>query len=189
MKKYICLLGLMTLVSFSSRLSAQSQEEMKAYTSYMTPGPVQQMMAKSAGAWTGAVTTWMQEGAAPTNSILESTNEMILGGRYLQTTHKGTMMGSPFEGIGTMGYDNAKKVYVSSWVDNMGTGILYMEGSYDDATKTMTLNGKSTDPLTGKDIPTREVMKFVDDTHQVFELYFTQKGKESKWMEIKYTKK
>jgi Protein of unknown function (DUF1579) len=189
MKKYVSLFGLLAGILISSNLSAQSQEEMKAFMDYMTPGPIQQMMAKSAGAWTGIVTMWMQPGASPTNSNLETTNEMILGGRYLKGTHKGTMMGMPFEGIGTTGYDNSKKIFVSSWIDNTGTGILYMEGSWDATTKSINLSGKSTDPLTGKDIPTREVWKFVDDTHQELEMFFTEKGKEFKGMEIMFTKK
>jgi len=189
MKKFANLFSLFTGILISVNLTAQTQEEMKAFTNYITPGPIQQMMAKSAGDWTGTVTMWMQPGAPPTTSTLETTNEMVLGGRYLKGTHKGTMMGMPFEGIGTTGYDNSKKIFVNSWIDNMGTGILYMEGSWDDATKSINLNGKSTDPLTGKDIPTREVWKFVDDTHQELEMYFTEKGKEFKGMEIKFTKK
>jgi hypothetical protein len=120
---------------------------------------------------------------------METTNEMILGGRYLQGTHKGTMMGMPFEGIGTNGYDNSKKIFVSSWVDNMGTGMIYMEGTWDAATNSVTLVGKTTDPLTKKDIPTREIWKFVDDNHQELEMYFMENGKEFKGMEIKYVRK
>jgi hypothetical protein len=188
MKKINLLLILLTGL-ISGNLSAQSQEDMKAFMNYMTPGPVQQMMAKSAGAWSAAVTMWMQPGAPPTTATMETNNEMILGGRYLQGMHKGTMMGMPFEGMGITGYDNAKKIFVSSWVDNMGTGIIYMEGTWDENTKSVTLTGKSTDPVTGKDIPTREVWKFIDDMHQQLEMYFTQKGQEFKGMEIAYTKK
>ena len=189
MKKIYLFLILLAGILNSNNLSAQSQEDMKAFMNYMTPGPTQQMMAKSAGAWSAAVTMWMQPGAAPTTATMETNNEMILGGRYLQGMHKGSMMGMPFEGIGITGYDNAKKIFVSSWVDNMGTGIIYMEGNWDENAKTINLTGKSTDPLTGKDIPTREVWKFVDDTHQVLEMYFTLKGEEYKGMEIAYTKK
>jgi hypothetical protein len=189
MKKINIFFILLAGILNSANLSAQSQEDMKAFMNYMSPGAIQQMLAKSVGAWNGTVTMWMQPGAAPTTSTLETNNEMILGGRYLQELNKGTMMGMPFEGIGTTGYDNARKIFVSSWVDNMGTGILYMEGSWDENTKSITMNGKSTDPVTGKDIPTREVWKFVDDTHQTLELYFTEKGQEFKGMEIAYTKK
>ncbi len=42
-----------------------------------------------------------------------------------------------FEGMSLMGYDNAKKVFMSSWVDNMGSGIMQMEGTWDPNTKTI----------------------------------------------------
>jgi hypothetical protein len=189
MKKINLLFILLAGILNTAHLSAQSQEDMKAFMNYMTPGPIQQMMAKSVGAWTGTVTMWMQPGAPPTTSTMETNNEMILGGRYLQGLNKGSMMGMPFEGIGITGYDNARKIFVSSWVDNMGTGIIYMEGNWDENAKTINMSGKSTDPITGKDIPTREVWKFVDDTHQVLEMYFTEKGQEFKGMEIAYSKK
>ena len=51
-----------------------------------------------------------------------------LGGRYVIGKFAGTMMGQPFEGMSTMGYDNAKKMFTSTWVDNMGTGIVHYDG-------------------------------------------------------------
>jgi hypothetical protein len=43
-----------------------------------------------------------------------------------------------FKGMGMDGYDNVKQKFVSSWGDNMGTGIILLEGDYDPATKTFT---------------------------------------------------
>ncbi len=34
----------------------------------------------------------------------------------------------------------------------MGTGIMYMVGEWDEATKTVNFKGKQTDPMTGEDI-------------------------------------
>ena len=36
-----------------------------------------------------------------------------------------------------------KKKFVGSWVDNMGTGIMFSEGTYDPATKTFTYTSES----------------------------------------------
>lgn len=123
----------------------------------------------------------------PSKAVME--NRMVLGGRYQQSSFKGTMNGMPFEGMGTTGYDNAKKMFVSTWVDNMGTGVITMEGNYDQGSKTLNLKGKCTDPSTGKDCDMREVMTMVDDKHTNFEMYMTMGGKEQKVMEAKYTKK
>ena len=161
----------------------------KAWQTYMTPGDVHKMLAKSDGEWTGDVSMWMAPGAPPEKSTATVINKMILGGRYQQNTYTGKMMNMPFEGTGTVGYDNAKKMFVSTWVDNMGTGIIYMEGPWDDATKTVNMKGKQTDPLTGKETGIRETFKIVDDNNQVMEMFSTMNGSEFKTMEIKLKRK
>ncbi|MDB5246227.1 MAG: hypothetical protein JWQ40_621 [Segetibacter sp.] len=44
---------------------------------------------------------------------------MIIGGRYQESLHPGTFSVMPLEGKSIVGYDNAKKVFVSSWIENM----------------------------------------------------------------------
>jgi len=168
---------------------SQSTDDMKAMMAAATPGETHKMLARSAGNWTATVTMWMQPGAPPTTSTANATNEVIMGGRYLRQKATGTVMGMPFQGEGVTGYDNVKKQFVNSWIDNMGTGIMTMTGTYDEATKSITYTGSMADPMTGKDSPFREVWKFTDDNHQVMEMYYPMEGKEFKAMEISYTRK
>ena len=168
---------------------AQSQDDMKAMQAYMAPGPIHQMLAKSTGTLTAAITMWMTPGGAPANMTGETKSEMILGGRYLKSTNTGNMMGMPFEGVSITGYDNAKKIFVNSWIDNMGTGMMYLEGSWDDQNKSISFKGKVVDPATGNDLPVREIVKFPDDNSQIMEMYMTANGNEFKTMEIKFTRK
>lgn len=56
-------------------------------------------------------------------------------------------------------------------------------------TKTINFVGNSIDPMTGKDMKVRETFKIVDKNTQVMEMFMTQDGKESKSMEIKFTRK
>ena len=108
-----------------------------------------------------------------------------MGGRYLQTKYNGTMMGMPFEGRGTDGYDNIGKQYVSSWVDTMGTGVMYQTGSCDDAGKICTYSGEVWDPMSGKKTMTKSVVTWVDDSTFKNEMYGpAPDGKEMKTMEI-----
>jgi len=188
MKKTFSLL-LLAVASFSYiPLLAQTAEE-QAWMTYMTPGAVHQMMAKSAGDWTGKATFWMQPGAPPTTADVAAKQEMILGGRYLKSVNTGNMMGMPFEGVGITAYDNAKKVFIESWIDNMGTCIMTLEGKWDDQTKSITFTGKTVDPTTGKDMPVKQVVKFVDDNNQVIQMFQQANGKEFKSMEIISTRK
>ena len=155
-----------------------------------TPGPEQAMLAKDNGNWKAEVTMWMKPGAAPMTSKGTLSNKMILGGRYQQTSYKGEMMGAPFEGTGTTAYDKARKVWVSTWVDNMGTGIMNMEGTYDAASRTMTFTGKMLCPANGKWCEMKQVMKKLDDNTEVMEMYGPdmQTGKSYKNMEMKMTR-
>jgi len=99
------------------------------------------------------------------------------------------MMGMPFEGRSLVGYDNLRKVFQSTWVDNMGTGIMVMEGKYNESTKTINFKGTMVDAMTGKMENVRESFKIIDDKTQMMEMWMTKDGKEFKNMEIKFMKK
>jgi Protein of unknown function (DUF1579) len=161
----------------------------KKYMEYMTPGDMHKMLASSVGTWTAEYTMWEKENGPAQKSTGTCENKMILGGRYLQSTNKSVMMGMPFEGIGTLAYDNGTKKFINTWMDNMGTGVMIMEGNYDTTTHTMSLKGTWDDPIKGK-MDVREVCKFPDGKHQEMEMWGNVAGgKEYKWMEMKMVKK
>ncbi|MBA3680901.1 MAG: DUF1579 domain-containing protein [Bacteroidetes bacterium] len=156
----------------------------------MTPGEKHQWLTEQNGKWKGETTSWMAPDAPATPATeITAESKMILGGRYQESVYKGKMMGMDFEGRSLMAYDNAKKIFITTWVDNMGTGVVYMEGPYDENTRTITLKGKMTNPATGKDTEMRQVYKMIDDKNQIMEMYCKQNGKEFKNMEIKLAKK
>jgi hypothetical protein len=156
---------------------------------YGTPGDVQKMMAKWDGNWDGEVKMWMDPAAPPAVMNVKMVNKMVMNGLYQQSNSTGSFGGMPFNGLSTTGYDNHRKMFVSTWIDNMGSGIVYMEGAWDDATKAMNLKGKMTDPMSKQQVDIREVMKIVDDNTQVMEQYITHDGKETKSMEITFKRK
>jgi uncharacterized protein DUF1579 len=86
------------------------------------------------------------------------------------------------------GYDNAKKKFVASWIDNMGTGIMNSEGTYDPATKTLTYYAEY-EPMPGMKTKMRQLVKFTDKDHHTMEFLEDRGGKEVKTMEIVYTRK
>lgn len=51
------------------------------------------------------------------------------------------------------------------------------------------MNGKQTDPMTGKEMMTRETMKFTDANNHYMEMFDTHAGKEMKTMTIKFTRR
>ncbi len=163
---------------------------MKNWMAYMTPGEVHKMMASWNGTWNGDITMWQTPGAPAQKSKGTTINKMMLGGRYQVSNHTGNMMGMPFEGMGTLAYDNDKKIFISTWIDNMGTGLMKMEGPWDETSKTITLTGTGVDPTTGKDMAEKETFKIIDEKTQLMEMYGPgPDGKEFKMMEIKFTRK
>ncbi len=191
MKTIITALAVLICVSITTQTSfSQTAEEMKKWTEYMTPGECHKKMADCKGTWKAKGQFWMDPKAEPTAFEGSATAEMILGGRYLMMKHSGMMFGMPFEGISIEGYDNATKMFNSAWVDNMGTGIMYMTGKLDDATKTISYTGQMCDPMTGKMCDVRQTAKMNDDGTMSMEMYGPDKvtGKEFKTMQITMTR-
>src|ERR1041384_25442 len=157
------------------------------------------LLASLDGNWDYTIKFWMNPdpNAKPQESKGTATRKTIMGGRYCTMDVSGDMQMPgpdgkmktvPFKGMGLEGYDNVKKKFVASWIDNMGTGIEFSEGTYDPATKTFTYRMEM-EPVPGMKTKVRELVKLVDDNHMNLEWYETQGGKEKKTMEINYTKK
>jgi hypothetical protein len=159
--------------------------EMEAMMKAATPGEQQKKLSRFAGDWTFTNTFWMAPGQPPVTSTGTMHGVMLMNGRYVEHTWKGNMMGMPFEGRGTDAYDNVGKQYVSSWVDNMGTGIMHSTGTCDDAVKVCTYMAEMWDPMSGKKTSSRSVITWIDDNNFKNEMYGPgPDGKEAKMMEI-----
>ena len=150
------------------------------------------------GTWTYTVKMWMGDpNAKPQESKGTAVRKSMMDGRYFVMDVTGKMQmpgadGKPkdvtFKGMGIEGYDNVKKKFVGSWVDNMGTGIMMSEGTYDPATKALTYTGEE-EMVPGMKQKVREVVKLVDKDHMALEWYEDRGGREAKTMEINYTRK
>jgi len=171
--------------------SAAQAEMMKAWMDFATPGPEHAWMAKQAGTWVAdSVLQWMDPSQPPTVSKATDVVTMAINGLYQMTDFSSTMMGQPMQGHGIMGFDKMKKKFVLSWIDNMGSGIVRMEGSYDEATKTLSMAGKQSDPGMKAETDIRQELKFHDDNSYTMSMYGTgHDGKEAKFMEGTFKRK
>jgi hypothetical protein len=189
MKKLLSLFVILFLAGVSSTYSQDmTNEEMQKWMAAMTPGSQHQQLAQGVGTWNMKTTMWMAPDTPPMTSTGTSVNTMILGGRFLQSNVASSMMGMPFEGISIAGYDNASQKYVNTWIDNMGTGVMYTTGTMGSDGK-LTMTGTITDPMTGLPCNIREVMIFNADGSMTMEMYGPDKaGNEFKMMVVEYTK-
>ncbi len=164
---------------------AMPPEQMEAMMKAMSPGEQHKALARMVGNWTFVNKAWMDPAQPPAESSGTMHAELLMGGRYVEHTWKGDMMGMPFEGRGTDGYDNVAKQYVSSWVDNMGTGIMHQTGTCDAGQKTCTFTGDVWDPVSGQKIGMRSVISWLDENSFRNEMFVKDpSGREVKMMEI-----
>lgn len=178
----ICLM--MCFVAFS-----QTEEEMKAWEAYMTPSETHKWLATLDGEWDADITMWMDPSQPPIKSKGTTTNKMIMDGRYQHSEHIGEFNGMPFQGQNLVAYDNAKKKFISTWIDTMGTGVMILEGTYDDKTKTMKLSGTMVDPVSGSDLNVKEVVTYTSEDSHKFEMFIVMGDTEMKSMEIIYNRR
>ncbi len=155
-----------------------------------TPGEGHKKIDTMAGTWTMKQLMWMKPGEKPAESGGTSEFRWVLGGRFMEQKAEGTFMNMPFSGLGYTGYDNYKKKYVSTWMDNFGTAVLQTTGSFDAAGKVLSMSGKMDDFTTGKVVTVREKTTLVSKDEILFEMYGpAPDGKEYRMLEIRYLRK
>jgi hypothetical protein len=174
------------------------QEMMKQMMDMSKLNENHKMLSEMNGNWNYTIKMWMNPdpNAKPQESKGTASRKSIMGGRYftMDVTGKlqmpgqdGKMKDMQFKGMAVEGYDNVKKKFVSSWIDNMGTGIQYSDGTYDPASNTFTFTSEI-EMMPGMKTPVREVLKMTDKDHMMLEWYENRGGQEKKTMEIAYTR-
>src|SRR6266404_8672624 len=142
------------------------QEMMKQMIEMSKLNENHKLLASMDGNWNYAIKFWMNPdpNAPPQQSKGSATRKSTMGGRYsvMDVSGKmqmpgqdGKMKDMQFKGMGIEGYDNVKQKFVGSWIDNMGTGIQFSEGTYDPATKTFTYTSEI-EMMPGMKTPVRE---------------------------------
>ena len=181
----------------TSTSTAPSADEMKQMMEMAKLNDNHKLLASTAGTWSYTVKMWMDPKGKPTESTGTATRKSIMDGRYVSGEYSGKfkmpgadgkMTEMNFIGMSMDGYDNVKKKFVSGWVDNMGTGIMTMDGTYDAATKTFTYTGEY-EMMPGMKEKVRQLIKMTDASHMTMEYYEDRGQGEAKTMEINYTKK
>ncbi len=172
-------------------MSEQDQKDMQCMMEAATPGEMHKWLAKGVGTWTGKNKMWMKEGAPPIESECTDTVTAIMDGRFIKCEFGGDMMGMPFKGGSVTGYDNTSKKFQSTWIDNMGTGMMIGTGELSSDQKTLTWKFEYTCPIAKKVVVMRQIEKHTSDNAFTLEMWGPDPhtGKEFKCMEIAFTRK
>jgi Protein of unknown function (DUF1579) len=169
--------------------AAEQKAAMDAMMRAATPGAEHKTLDFMVGTWDTKVKFWPEAGGQPMESAGTSVNEWVLGGRWVQQKFEGSMMGMPFHGIGYSGYDNIRKTYVGTWMDNMSTQIMTSSGT-GGAGNNWSFTATGVDPVSGEPSIMEEKVRIIDKDNHVFEMWGPDMdGRIYKMMEITYSRK
>jgi hypothetical protein len=166
--------------------------DMQACIAAGTPGANHERLTKDAGTWLGKNTMWMGPGTEAVKSDSTTTITPMLDGRFVKLEMAGEMPGmGPYLGFAISGYDNVSKKFVSTWIDNHGTGLATGEGELSKDGKTLTWNYTFNCPITNKPAVLRQIETVTGPATKTLEMFGAdpKTGKEYKMMVVELTKK
>lgn len=173
------------------KMSPEEQKMMEMMMKLGTPGEHHKNLAQLEGKWNAVMKMrWSAESPwDESKGVIDY--RMVLGGRWLHMMYKGESGGQPFEGAGSIGYDNGMKKYVSSWMDSMSTSCMMTYGDCDASHKVITFHGEMPDPSQdNKMTKYRTVLTMVDKDKHTYQMYCPNKDGKGEYlcMEITYTR-
>jgi hypothetical protein len=172
----IRLLASLTLVA---SLTAQTLQPTKQH----------RKLAEQAGVWNAEVVYLDFNTGKPATSKGTSIRKQPLGALWLVDSFQANMMGVPFKGMGTTGYDPIKKKMVGTWIDSMTPSLMVIEGNWDEAGKVLTMSGIGPGE-DGEPVKTTLVTTVHSVDEHVFEMFTeTPDGEDMKMMTITYTRR
>ncbi|HMS16117.1 MAG TPA: DUF1579 domain-containing protein [Planctomycetota bacterium] len=168
----ICL-SLLGACSSSDRANTEGILELQDGGTFTipTPGPEHAWLATRAGHWSIASKWRMAPDAPWVEWAAEEWAEVVAGGFWVVSKQLGTFNLIPFEGRSTNGYDQVRKIYVGSWVDNFGSSLTTFEGHRDPVSGDLITWSDMMDPGLGKTMRVKMVSRYVDADHTVFEMH------------------
>lgn len=148
------------------------------------------------GEWVCKTKWWMAADAPAMENTFASTAKIAFDGHFLIEKVTGNMsMGEgmpeqPFSGMSIVGYDNHKKQFFSTWMDNMMSGMMTEYGSASQGGKVFTFEGENYCCMTDKVAKSKSIVTIIDANTRKLEMWGPGlDGKVYKAMEISYTRK
>jgi len=169
MRNYILVILLIPVIAYAQDITEDPQGYMVAYMEAIQLAEEHAFLEKFAGNW-NYVSTMYMSGMEPFISEGQSSISMIMDGKYLYMVNNGMSGGEPFEGRSFTAFDRTEDAFISTWIDNVGLGILVFRGQ-QDAEDAMVLTASYTDPVTREYQTHRLVQRLEGPDRFVMEYY------------------
>ena len=152
---------------FAGGIAAQSSEPAKGH----------EWLQQLVGEWDARFRMLGQPEVPGTDSV------RALGSHWVVAETKTTMLGAPFSGRLSLGYDPLKGHFNATWVDSMGGHLWVYEGTLDEGRDTLTLETEGPslgDP--GKSARYKEIIRMTGEDSRTFTSSI--ETDDGTWMEI-----
>ena len=167
---------------------AQSTESTKDHGK---PARDHEWLKQLVGEWDVQFKMYMQPDQPPTEST-GTDSVRALGDHWIIAETRTTMMGAPYTGILSLGYNALKKQFNGTWIDSFGGQLWIYKATLNDAGDTMTLETEGPSLTQGPDKTARyrEVIQITGkDTRTFNSSTETEDGKWMKIVTIEYRRK
>ncbi|MFN0204759.1 MAG: DUF1579 family protein [Planctomycetota bacterium] len=147
------------------------------YMELMKPSETHKFLDQFVGKWNMTTRMWMGASTGDPTPPMEDTKgsceaNWLYDGRWIQSKTKFNMMGMAVESTVLMGYDNYKKKFVFSKVDNVTTNMLFAEGVLDRTGKNLVFYGPLDEPITNEhDKPVKYAYRMLNKDKYVLEIH------------------
>lgn len=149
-----------------------------------TPTAEHRLLKEHAGKWKVACRFYMEPGKPPMESDATEKIEMV-GDFWTVSRYEAQMMGAPFVGSATMGFEPHSGKFVSTWVDSMMPVHCTFTGKLKG--DTIVLEGEFFSCMTNSVLKHRATEKHISKDERIFEMFCTMPdGKEIKMMTNHY---
>jgi len=153
------------------------------------PGPEHSQLMKWVGSWDVAFTHAMKEGEPVKHATGTAIFTSAYNGRYIREEYSSEFNDHHFMGTGTTGYDRAAKHFVTTWYDNMGTGIIHLTGTATDEGNIITYLGMMMCSQQKSRVQLRHVTTWESDNSFTITMFHRSAGTERQVMELVYTRR
>ncbi len=166
--------------------------DQEAFMKAATPGKMHERLAREVGVWKGKNTMWPSPGSQPVTTECTNTIAPLLDGRFTKCEMAGDVPGmGTYSGLAISGYDNVSQKFVSTWIDNYGTGMATGEGDLSADGKVLTWKFTYNCPILKKPAVMRQVETDTGKDTKSLELFGAdpKTGKDYKMMRIELVRK
>lgn len=137
------------------------------------PTAEHQLLAQHAGTWKVACTFFCGPDQPPMQTVATERIEMI-GPFWTVSRYETSMMGMPFVGSATLGFEPHTGQFVSTWVDSMSPAHATLRGVQKG--DTIHLEGEFFSPMANCVMKHRATERHISKDERVFEMFCTPPG-------------